>query len=188
ALAHEGRAAEGGPRAPLRHLLAFLDALEDDPPGRDRYVAAAAHLPDRLIVVGRLDHAELARLLPACEALVVPSTFPEAFGMVAAEAAACGALPVCADHSGLAEVAGALAEAVPEDARPWLRFPVDDQVVTGLAHRVVGWLQTPAPVRARTREALGAAVGERYSWEGVARGVLRAARGELGTIPHVPPG
>ena len=38
-----------------------------------------------------------------------PSTFPEAFGMVAAEAASTGALPVCADHSGLAEVAGALA-------------------------------------------------------------------------------
>jgi glycosyltransferase involved in cell wall biosynthesis len=106
--------------------------------------------------------------------------------MVAAEAAACGVLPVCADHSGLAEVAGALAEAVPEEARPWLRFPVDDQVVTGLAHRVAGWLQTSAPVRARTREALGAAAGERYSWEGVARGVLRAARGELGALPHVP--
>ena len=37
---------------------------------------------------------------PGCcrrpQALVVPSMFPEAFGMVAAEAAACGALPVCA--------------------------------------------------------------------------------------------
>ena len=50
---------------------------------------------------GRLDHEELAELLPACEALVVPSTFPEAFGMVAAEAAACGALPISAAHSGL---------------------------------------------------------------------------------------
>jgi len=188
ALAREGRAAEGGPRAPLRHLLAFLDALEDDPASRDRYIAAAAHLPDRLVVVGRLDHAELARLLPACEALVVPSTFPEAFGMVAAEAAACGALPVCADHSGLAEVVGALAEAVPEEARPWLRVPVDDHVVTALADRVAGWLQASAPLRARTREALGAAAHERYSWEGVARGVLHAARGELGALPPVSSG
>ena len=57
---------------------------------------------------GRLDHDELAELLPACEALVVPSTFPEAFGMVAAEAAACGALPISAAHSGLAEVSDAL--------------------------------------------------------------------------------
>ncbi|MDQ3769818.1 MAG: glycosyltransferase [Actinomycetota bacterium] len=186
ALARAGRAAEGGPRAPLRHLLAFLDALDDDPPGRDHYLAAAAHLPDRLVVVGRLDHAELARLLPACEALVVPSTFPEAFGMVAAEAAACGALPICADHSGLAEVAGALAGAVPEEVRRWLRVPVDDHVVTGLADRISGWLCTPAPVRANAREALGAVARERYSWEGVARGVLRAARGELDALPPVP--
>lgn len=186
ALANEGRAAEGGPRAPLRHLLGFLDALEGDPPAQARYLAAAARLPDRLVVVGRLDHAELARLLPACEALVVPSTFPEAFGMVAAEAAACGALPICSDHSGLAEVTDALAPAVPEEARRLLRVPVDDQVVTGLADRVAGWLLTPGPVRAQTREALGAAARERYSWEGVARGVLRAARGELDALTPVP--
>ena len=41
---------------------------------------------DRVVWAGRLDHAELADLLPATEAMVVPSTFPEAFGMVAAEA------------------------------------------------------------------------------------------------------
>ena len=62
---------------------------------------AAARLPERLVWAGRLDHAELADLLPATEAMVVPSTFPEAFGMVAAEAAACGSLPVVARHSGL---------------------------------------------------------------------------------------
>ncbi|MBW3579388.1 MAG: hypothetical protein KY462_16955 [Actinobacteria bacterium] len=83
-------------------------------------------------------------------------------------------------------VAGALAEAVPEEVRRWLRVPVDDQVVAGLADRVSGWLCTPAPVRARAREALGAVARERYSWEGVARGVLRAARGELGALPPVP--
>ena len=51
--------------------------------------------------------------------MAVTSTFPEAFGMVAAEAAACGALPVVADHSGLGEVARTLAAAVP--ARPRAR-------------------------------------------------------------------
>jgi glycosyltransferase involved in cell wall biosynthesis len=72
------------PAGPLRHLLAFLDGLEGD--DRQRYLD------------GRRPHArardlhraagprELADLLPACEALVVPSTFPEAYGMVAAEA------------------------------------------------------------------------------------------------------
>ena len=51
--------------------------------------------------IGRLEHDEVAELLPEAEALVMPSTFPEAFGMVAAEAAACGALPVSAGHSGM---------------------------------------------------------------------------------------
>jgi hypothetical protein len=33
--------------------------------------------------------------------------------------------------------------------------------------------------RARVRAALAATVRERWSWEGVARGVIAAARGEL---------
>src|SRR3954471_19618219 len=77
ALAQEGRAAEGGPRAPLRHLLDFLDALEAAPAERDAYVAAARAVPGRIILTGRLEHDELAPLLAACEAQVVPSTFPE---------------------------------------------------------------------------------------------------------------
>jgi glycosyltransferase involved in cell wall biosynthesis len=91
AIAAEGRALEGGPRAPLRHLRAFLDSLSGAK--ADAYRAAAAALGERVVLTGRLEHEELAPLLAACEAQVVPSTFPEAFGMVAAEAAACGALP-----------------------------------------------------------------------------------------------
>ena len=81
-----------------------------------------AGMTDRIAWAGRLDHAELADLLPAAEAMAVTSTFPEAFGMVAAEAAACGALPVVSNHSGLGEVARTLSEAVPEPARGWLTF------------------------------------------------------------------
>ena len=63
-------------------------------------------------LAGRLEHAEVAEVMPAAEAFVMPSTFPEAFGMVAAEAAACGVPPVSADHSGMREVSRQLAEAV----------------------------------------------------------------------------
>ena len=67
---------------------------------------------------GGSTHGELADLLPAAEAMAMTSTFPEAFGMVAAEAAACGALPVVANHSGLGEVARTLREAVPGRRAP----------------------------------------------------------------------
>jgi glycosyltransferase involved in cell wall biosynthesis len=197
ALVAAGRGAEGGPVALLRHLRDFFDGLADD--DLAHYRAAARGLRERIVLTGRLDHDELADLLPACEALVVPSTFPEAFGMVAAEGAACGALPICSDHSGLAEVAGALADAVPPPARDWLAFPVDPGEGVGsaagarptgpvraIAERIVAWLEAPAELREATREALVATVRERWSWEGVARTVIAAAGTSAGA-PDAPP-
>jgi glycosyltransferase involved in cell wall biosynthesis len=114
----------------------------------------------------------------------VPSTFPEAFGMVAAEAAAAGALPISAAHSGLAEVTATLAAAVPVAARPWLSFEVGDGAVRDLAARIVAWLQAKEDLRAATRDALVATARERYSWEGVAAGVIAAAEGRRSELPQ----
>jgi glycosyltransferase involved in cell wall biosynthesis len=119
-----------------------------------------------------------------CAALVAPSTFPEAFGMVAAEAAACGVLPVSAAHSGLAEVSEVLARVVPGEVAPWLSFPIDDEAVEALAARLTGWLRADPELRARTRTGLVAEVRERWSWDGVARGVLAAAEGRLASLPE----
>jgi glycosyltransferase involved in cell wall biosynthesis len=181
-IALAGRALESAssPARPLRHLLAFLDGLRGGE--RERFLAAARRLDEQVVFCGRLDHEELADLLPACEAVVVPSTFPEAFGMVAAEAAACGALPVSAGHSGLAEVSRVLASAVPEQAAAWLSFAVDDRAVRALAGAVTAWLTVGPQLRARTRKGLVCAVRERWSWEGVARGVIAAAQGDLDAL------
>jgi glycosyltransferase involved in cell wall biosynthesis len=78
-----------------------------------------------------------------------------------------------------------LAEAVPPQARGWLSFPVDDGAVRAIAERVRGWLQAPAQLRARTRAALVATAHERFSWEGVAGGVIAAAQGDLARLPPV---
>jgi glycosyltransferase involved in cell wall biosynthesis len=177
ALAGRALEKESAPAHPLRHLLAFLEGLRGAE--RQRYVAAASALGERVVFTGRLEHEELAELLPACRALVVPSTFPEAFGMVAAEAAACGALPVSAAHSGLLEVSEELARAVPDGAAASLSFPVDDGAVAALAQRVVDWLQLAPELRARARAGLVSTVRERWSWDRVARGVIAAAHGEL---------
>ena len=66
---------------------------------------------------GRLDHRYAPDALAAMDVLVVPSILAEAFGMVAIEGVAAGALPLVARHSGLGEIAAAL-EA--EIARPGL--------------------------------------------------------------------
>jgi hypothetical protein len=84
-----------------------------------------------------------------------------------------------ASHSGLAEVSAVLARAVPAQAVPWLSFPVDDGAVEALAACVTGWLAADPGVREPTRAALVSATRELWSWDGVARGVIAAARGEL---------
>jgi glycosyltransferase involved in cell wall biosynthesis len=123
-------------------------------------------------------------VLPAAEAIAVTSTFPEAFGMVAAEGAACGTLPVVAAHSGLGEVARTLAAAIPEPARPWLTFDVGPGAVEELAGALIAWMQADRELRAQTRAGMVAATRERYSWDGVARTVIAAARGELEGLPE----
>jgi glycosyltransferase involved in cell wall biosynthesis len=178
-IAQAGRELEGGPRAPLRHLLAFLETAGEE------YWAAARDLPERVVLTGRLEHDELAPLLAGCEALVFPSTFPEAYGMVAAEAAACGVLPVSAGHSGAAEVSAMLAAAVPAAARGWLSFAVDDGAVRAIAERVTAWLRAPDELRAATQAALVATAHARFSWDGVAGGVIAAAQGDLAELPPV---
>jgi glycosyltransferase involved in cell wall biosynthesis len=149
---------------------------------RARYAASARALPERIVLTGRLEHDELAEVLPACEALVVPSTFPESFGMVAAEAAACGVLPIAAAHSGLAEVSAALARALAPQAAALLSFDLDGRAVEAIAERVTGWLSIDEAARSRARAALVRTVRALWSWEGVAEGVIGAARGELDAL------
>jgi glycosyltransferase involved in cell wall biosynthesis len=181
-IAAAGRAAEGGPRSTLHFVVSFLDWLEQAPGARERYLAAAALMRERVLFTGRLEHDEVADALPPCEAMVVPSTFPESFGMVAAEAAACGALPVSAAHSGLAEVSSVLARDLPASVREFLSFPLDRHTVRSIAACVGGWLLSPADARDAVRASLVATVAAHYSWEGVARGVIAAARGDLDAL------
>jgi glycosyltransferase involved in cell wall biosynthesis len=171
------RATRGEDGRELGELQAFLAQAGAD------YADRAQAAGGSVIWAGRLDHHELADVLPAAEAIVVPSTFPEAFGMVAAEGAACGALPVVADHSGLAEVARALAAQVPDPVQPLLRFEVGPHAVEQLAHAVSAWLALDADVREQAREAIVAEVRARWSWQGVARSIVAAAEGRLDDLP-----
>ena len=76
-----------------------------------------ARAPEGALFTGALEHRHLVHLLPLADVSVVPSIFPEAFGMVAAEAAAAGVPPLVADHSGLAEVAAGIAAEYPAGTR-----------------------------------------------------------------------
>jgi glycosyltransferase involved in cell wall biosynthesis len=170
-IAARGRELEGGPAGELRHLNAFLDTVDEE------WLRAAPESAGRIHFTGRLEHDDLPLLLPACEAQVMPSTFPESFGMVAAEAAACGALPLSADHSGMAEVTATLRPALPEHLRPLMSFEVGPEAVREIGSKLVTWLELDPRERDEARAALASEAARRYSWESVARGVIEAASG-----------
>lgn len=180
-VARRGRELEGGPPGELTYLAAFLDGLGGE--RRERYLAAAPAAAERVVFTGRLEHEDLPDLLGGSLAQVVPSTFPEAFGMVAAEAAACGALPLSASHSGLAEVTDILRPALPESRRDLLSFERGPAAVEEIAERLVRWLTLDASERERGRAALADVARQRFGWERVAAGVVAGALGRLSDLP-----
>jgi glycosyltransferase involved in cell wall biosynthesis len=126
--------------------------------------------PAGTLFTGPLEHRHLRHLLPLADAVVVPSIFPEAFGMVAAEAAAAGAPPLVARHSGLAEVAAGLEEVYPPQHAHLASFANGD--AGALRNRLGELLALPAADRERVREAARRAAVERWSWASVAERLL----------------
>jgi glycosyltransferase involved in cell wall biosynthesis len=155
----------------------------------DELRAQVAALPEEVArsvsISGRLEHDEVADVMPAADVFTMPSVFPEAFGMVAAEAAACGVPPVSAGHSGMREVSSRLAEAAGPELAPLLSFEVDGDAAGQLAARINGWLALDPADRERAGQGLAEKVASLWSWENVANGVLAASRGELDALPRL---
>jgi glycosyltransferase involved in cell wall biosynthesis len=173
--------AAGGPGEQAWTMTgAFLAAAPDE------YARMAAGSAGSVSFAGRLEHDEVGELVPATDALVMPSTFPEAFGMVAAEAAASGVLPLSAAHSGMLEVSRQLAATLPEAARDLVSFQLGDGATAAIADRLNGWFALDDGLRAETREALSATAARLWSWEGVAQGILAASSGNLDGLSGVP--
>jgi glycosyltransferase involved in cell wall biosynthesis len=129
--------------------------------------------PERTLFTGPLEHRHLVHLLALADACVVPSIFPEAFGMVAAEAAAAGCPPLVARHSGLAEIADGLEAEYPPEHRRLASFETDDAVE--LRDRLGALLALAPGERERLSAAARRAAVERWSWAGVAERLLAEA-------------
>jgi glycosyltransferase involved in cell wall biosynthesis len=129
-----------------------------------------ARAPLGTLFTGALEHRHLRHLLPLCDVAVVPSIFPEAFGMVAAEAAATGVLPVVSAHSGLAEVAAGIGEEVGPESAGLLSFPAGD--AAALRERLATILALSVERRRELGLAARRAVEQRWSWTVVAATLL----------------
>lgn len=127
----------------------------------------------RVLFTGPLEHRHLAHLWPLADVAVTPSVFPEAFGMVAAEAASCGCPPLVARHSGLAEIAARLEEAYPVGHRHLAAFANGD--VSDLRATLSELLSLSASQWAALSRAARATAVEAWSWETVADRIVALA-------------
>jgi glycosyltransferase involved in cell wall biosynthesis len=127
--------------------------------------------PPRTLFTGPLEHRHLVHLLPLADVAVAPSIFPEAFGMVAAEAAAAGCPPLVARHTGLAEIAEGVEREYPPELRGLAGFERGD------ARDLAEKLRTLLDLTPEQRSALGGAARRaavaRWSWAGVAGRLLQ---------------
>jgi glycosyltransferase involved in cell wall biosynthesis len=128
-----------------------------------------AAAPSGTLFTGALEHRHLRHLLPLADVAVVPSIFPEAFGMVAAEAAAAGCAPLVARHSGLQEIAEGLEAEYPPEYRELTSFANGDvEDLTAKLERLLALTERDTLGRAAREAAV-----KRWSWRSVAGRLLQ---------------
>lgn len=145
-------------------------------PERAALETLAAELGIDALFTGPLEHRHLRHLLALADACVVPSVFPEAFGMVAAEAAATGCPPVVARHSGLAEIAAGLEADLPPALGRLVSSPAGD--AAALHERLASLLALSEADRAVLRAGVRRAVELRWSWASVASQLIELSLGD----------
>lgn len=155
-----------GGAEPLHKLKEFLDSSR----AGEAYWKRARQVPVEFL--GRLEHGPLSETLPHWDVLVVPSEIPEAFGMVAAEAAACGVLPIVPRHSGIGEAGAAVERAID---RPGLLTFDPEEPVTGIAERIDEVLGLGYEERRGLELRAAELARQQWSWETVATRLLELA-------------
>jgi glycosyltransferase involved in cell wall biosynthesis len=83
-------------------------------------------------MLGWRPHAEVLAAMARAAIVVVPSRWPEPFGLTALEAMACGAALICAPQGGLPEVMGRIA------------VPIDPEDPADIAAAIVALAEDPA--------------------------------------------
>lgn len=118
---------EGAPFKELSHLKNFITSLiESDEIYSYMDMASKMDL-NKITFTGNLSHDILPTFMSYSDLLVVPSIFPESFGMIALEGMYMGNIPVTFDHSGLSEV-------VPLESN---KVPFDERAVKNLRDKII---------------------------------------------------
>jgi glycosyltransferase involved in cell wall biosynthesis len=159
-LAEMGKLLEGGTAGPLEHFELSEELLAD-----------AAGMAEDVLFTGPIYHGDLPKVLPAADVASVPSIFPEAFGLVAAEFAASGVVPFVANHSGLEEAGGLVGQGLPFDLRVGM-----DGFEENMARALGDYLGLPEGERRRCEEIVRRNSVEDLSWGTLAEKLVALVR------------
>ncbi len=157
----------------LQFLTEFVDNLDET--GRTQaYFKSAAdlNLAEHIIFTGYVGHDSLANLLPCADLAVATSIFPEAFGMVAAEALSSGVMPLQTHHSGFIDVINVVKEQFRDSFRGLKRLDLDDMLVPNLANNITVFLDYFSHMsddeRDDIRQRCARLAEENFSWASIA--------------------
>lgn len=124
--------------------------------------AAKGNMKNRIQFKGHLDHEQLAPLLAGADIVMMPSVFPEAYGLAAVEGLSAGAVTVGSYHSGLRSPLDIL--------EAELKDPIIKSIIPGmnltraLADSVIHVLDCYLTKESHFRDRLHALAEARFSW------------------------
>ncbi len=142
------------------------------------------NLMDHITFTGIVGHKELIHLLPAADVLIAPSVFPEAFGMVAIEAMACGVYPVLSYQSAFKEITDELEDILQDWNVEISKVLLDADAPVNIARNTTSYLSRKRQFASkeeyrRFQNALRQLVVDKYSWKGIAESYLVIYGSEL---------
>ncbi|WP_186843785.1 glycosyltransferase family 4 protein [Acetobacterium tundrae] len=153
--------------------------LKDEDFAQAYFSAAKGKIGSAFVLTGFLGHNHLKSLIACSEITVAPSIFPEAFGLVAAEALSSGVIPIQTNHSGFSEVIKIYVDEFCDifDKYKLNKLFLNENLVLNLAENISVFLDYYSSmndkVRQTIRERARKISVENYSWESVVKNYLR---------------
>lgn len=133
---------------------------------------------DKVIFTGIVEHKQLKYLLPCADVLIAPSVFPEAFGMVAIEAMACGVSPTLTYQSAFLEISDEVKESIKQFPIDLYNVTLDENASKHIGLNVSNYLSLQEKLiqdgkLIEYKNTLRNVVVQNYSWKGIMKSYIQ---------------
>lgn len=148
--------------------------IKKDQQDLEKIISEGVDMRSSVVFTGIASHKELVELLPAMTSLIAPSVFPEAFGMVAIEAMACGVYPVLTYQSAFKEISDEVIENLKGYDLDINKVYLDENASENIAKNILNYFEFSSKpqneeVISSFKSDLRDVVLQNYSWEGIAQ-------------------